>query len=157
MEAALPPRFPNIVPQSKRQMKDVENVATMLLFIETGERSLSQADIDKAFGEREEEWSKQEETVAAFLAAIGFIKEIMNEPGAGAIHGSRLRNQADFYSLFAAIVELQRNQECPSSADAAARLIPWLTSLRDIEPGRCAHQPGARQKPLSRCSPRRIQ
>ncbi|WP_206453351.1 DUF262 domain-containing protein [Aurantimonas marina] len=135
IEEILPSRFPNIAPQSMRQMKDVENVAVMLLFIENGERSLSQADLDKAFGEREEEWAGQAATVAAFQAAIRFIAQIVDGPGANAILTSRLRNQADFYSLFAAVVELQREGNCPSPADAAANLTAWLNNLRGVERG----------------------
>ena len=70
LETILPPRFPNIVSQSKRQMKDVENVAIMLLFLEIGERSLSQSDIDQAFSAREEEWQEQERIVTEFDSSI---------------------------------------------------------------------------------------
>jgi hypothetical protein len=42
IEHKLPPGFPRIASQSKRQMKDVENVANILLFCELGERSISQ-------------------------------------------------------------------------------------------------------------------
>lgn len=135
MEATLPPRFPNIAPQSKRQMKDVENAATMLLFVENGERSLSQADIDHAFAEREEEWGEQDSSVAKFQAAVRYIADIVTHPGGTAIPASRLRNQADFYSLFAAIVELQREQQCPTIAEATARLAAWLEALREVERG----------------------
>jgi hypothetical protein len=135
MEALLPAGFPNIAPQSRRQMKDVENVATMLLFVETGERSLSQADLDKAFSDREEEWPEENATVSTFLAAVRFVAQIFKEPGAAVIQTSRLRNQADFYSLFAAVVELQRQCKCPTSAHAAVNLASWVTTLRDVERG----------------------
>lgn len=137
MEEILPQRFPNIVVQSKRQMKDVENVATMLLFIENGERSLSQIDIDRAFGDREEEWVEQDATVAEFRSAIAYISKIANH-GAGVIPTSRLRNQADFYSLFCAAVELERQDTRPTPEEAAARLIPWLDLLRKFERGEVA-------------------
>ena len=70
METTLPLRFPNIAPQSRRQMKDVENVAMMLLFIESGEKSFSQNDIDKIFAERDEVWFEQDEATKAFSEAI---------------------------------------------------------------------------------------
>jgi hypothetical protein len=135
MAALLPPGFPNILPQSRRQMKDAENVATMLLFVETGERSLSQADLDKAFSDRDEEWPDQNATVATFLEAVRFVAQIFSESSATVIQASRLRNQADFYSLFAAIVELQRQGKCPTSAHAAVSIASWVSILRDIERG----------------------
>jgi len=135
MEERLPPKFPNIAGQSKRQMKDVENVANMLMFIEEGERSLSQSDIDKAFADREEEWPEQEGTVQAFKAGVEFLALMLKELGAAAILGSRMKNQADFYSLFGAIVELQREQKCPNAQEAADRLFQWLQILRRVERG----------------------
>jgi hypothetical protein len=135
MGELLPAGFPNIAHQSKRQMKDAENVATMLLFVETGERSLSQTDLDKAFSDRDEDWPEQNTTVLTFLAAVRFVAQILEEPGAGVIRESRLRNQADFYSLFAAVVELQRQDRCPTADRAAATLASWVNTLRDVERG----------------------
>jgi hypothetical protein len=135
MENLLPSGFPNIAAQSKRQMKDIENVATMLVFVEAGERSLSQTDLDKAFSDREEEWPERDATVSTFQEVVRFIAQILKEPSGGAIQASRLRNQADFYSLFAAVVELQKQGRCPTPADAAARLASWVGILRDVERG----------------------
>ena len=67
------------------------------------------------------------------MNAINFISEILNKPNGSLIASTRLKNQADFYSLFAAVVELQREQRCPTSEDAAARLIAWLAQLREVE------------------------
>jgi uncharacterized protein with ParB-like and HNH nuclease domain len=52
-EATLP-SFPNIAAQSRRQMKDSEFVAQLLLFMEKGVASLSQDALDEAYSEREE-------------------------------------------------------------------------------------------------------
>ncbi len=145
MEALLPQGFPNIAPQSRRQMKDVENVASMLLFVETGERSLSQADLDKAFSDREEEWPEQNTTVSTFETAVRFVAEILREPGAGVIQTSRLRKQADFYSLFAATVELQQQAELPTPAQAAVRLAPWVATLREVERGSVSTDHGSNE------------
>lgn len=135
VEAALPPNFPNVAPQSRRQMKDVENVSTMLLFIENGERSTSQADLDKAYLEREENWPEEGASLGSFRSSIDFISGILAQPGGQAIPATRLRNQADFYSLFAALVELERDGDLPTHAEAADRLLAWLGTLRQVERG----------------------
>ncbi|HEY4045099.1 MAG TPA: DUF262 domain-containing protein [Rhodopila sp.] len=135
MEALLPPGFPNIAQQSRRQMKDIENVAVMLVFAESGERSLSQTDLDKVFSDRDEEWPEQDATVSAFRAAVRFVAKVLQESVANTIQTSRLRNQADFYSLYAAVLELQKQEACPTPADAAARLSAWVIVLREVERG----------------------
>ena len=55
----------------------------------------------------------------------------MNNP----IQTSRLRNQADFYSLFAAVVELQKLFQCPSVLKGADLLSNRLETLRQVERG----------------------
>lgn len=135
IEESLPEKFPNISPQSRRQMKDVENIAVMLMFIEVGEKSLSQADIDKAFADRDEDWPEESGTVAAFRSAMSYISDILSQPVASVITGSRLKNQADFYSLFAAVAELQRGDHAASASEGANRLARWVGVLRETERG----------------------
>lgn len=135
MDDTLPPKFPNITGQSKRQMKDVENVSTMLLFVEQGERGLSQSDIDDAYAIREETWDEQEATIASFRSAVQFIAALLNEPTGQTIASSRMKNQADFFSLFAAVVELHNDKTLPHPEAAAARLSGWLAHMRAWERG----------------------
>lgn len=135
LEAELGAKFPNFLAQSKRQMKDVESVASLLLFIEVGERSFSQSDLDTAFSNREEEWPDQERVVSTFETALGYIKSLLSGPEGDAIRASRLRNQADFYSLFAAVVELDKEEQLPSHQTASARLASWLIRVRAVENG----------------------
>lgn len=135
MEENLPPRFPNIAPQSRRQMKDVENASLMLLFIENGERSVSQIDLDRAYRDREEEWAERTPTTQSFRAAIDYIREVLSAHPDRAIQASRLKNQADFYSLFAAVVEMQRDQTTLPPAQASAKLADWLAELAQVESG----------------------
>ena len=134
MDEVLPERFPNIAPQSRRQMKDVENVSTMLLFVENGERSLSQADLDRAYKDIEEDWADRVDTCRQFRKAIEAISAILNQPQGDTISSSRLKNQADFYSLFAAIVELHRGDQMPSPDLAAQRLKEWLDAIDGFDP-----------------------
>ncbi|MBB3035330.1 hypothetical protein FHR91_002981 [Erythrobacter lutimaris] len=138
MEEKLPQRFPNIAPQSRRQMKDVENASLMLLFIENGERSFSQSDLDKAYRDREEEWPERIATTQTFRDAVDFISQVLTIDTNGTILNSRLKNQADFYSLFGAVVELLRQGSLPIADDAKDRLLEWLDELRDVDQGNVA-------------------
>lgn len=133
MDETLPPRFPNIAPQSRRQMKDVENVSLMLLFIENGERSVSQADLDNAYRDREEEWPDRIKSSQTFRSAIDYINDMIGSDQTGMIQNSRLKNQADFYSLFAAIVELQRSGLVPAPNYGSQRIVTWLGELSAVE------------------------
>ncbi len=129
----LSSNFPNFAAQSKRQMKDIEHVANLLLFIEHGEKSLSQGDLDQAFADRDEEWAKGSEVIEQFRRSLQFVSEILKTEYSSTISNSRLRNQADFYSFFAAIVELKREKNCPEAHDVGHRLSMWLTQLREVE------------------------
>ena len=133
MEIILPSNFPNIASQSRRQMKDVENIATMFLFLEQGERSLSQSDLDRAFSERDDEWINKEIVVREFRDAIYYISSTLDYSRNSYISSSRLRNQADFYSLFGAIVELKREGKLPTPYVAAERLSHWLGRIKEVE------------------------
>lgn len=132
-EGKLPVGFPRIAPQSKRQMKDVENTSVLLLFCEQGERSLGQIDIDAAYSKREDDWEREEKTISEFKSATDILSKILASTEGQLLSGSRLRNQADFYSLFAAIVEGQRKGWKPNIVDAAMALSHWVNKLKEIE------------------------
>lgn len=129
----LPPRFPNIVTQSQRQMKDVEFVATLLLFLERGEKSASQADLDEEFAAREEEWERQKETIEEYNKSVEYIKKITDAPAGNDISLSRLKNQADFYSLFAAISELIREGSEPEPETTKRNLSRWVDRISRLD------------------------
>lgn len=131
MIEALPKNFPRIASQSRRQMKDVELTALLLLLIEEGPRGYSQADLDRAFSERDSEWDTKEEVESSFRESIGYLKCIIKTPEGEEIADSRLRNQADFYSLFGAICTLQKDGRMPKPEETAARLISFINSVDD--------------------------
>lgn len=133
MFESLPTNFPYITRRSRGQMKDVEFVSQLFLFLENGETSISQADLDAAFSKRDIVWENKEDLAQEFSAAILGIKEIL-EAGVGReLIGSRLKNQADFYSLFCAIVELQRNNQKVEPTKAAAALLDFVNTIEDGE------------------------
>ena len=79
-ESKLPTGFPRIASQSKRQMKDVENVANLLLFCELGERSISQLDLDNAYSQREDEWESETEITDIFSRSVDYLHNVTMPP-----------------------------------------------------------------------------
>ncbi|TWU21729.1 hypothetical protein Pla52o_39160 [Novipirellula galeiformis] len=126
----LPPGFPNLQERSRRQMKDVEVVAQMLLFLEEGVKSYSQADLDKAFSDRDEAWDSRSNIEDRFRATVSKIAEVV-AVGEYDLHKTRLKNQADFYSLFAAMSDPTVN-EIPV-ADIANRLAAFIALVENAE------------------------
>ena len=118
--------FPNIDNRSKKQMKDDEMVAELLLYLEEGVKSLNQDYLDKSFSERDIEWENKIQIEQEFRQTIESIKEILTLSKNLKLHQTRLRNQADFYSLFGAITELNRENNLKISEDLGIRIYTFL-------------------------------
>ncbi|CAB3395663.1 DUF262 domain-containing protein [Kyrpidia spormannii] len=132
MAGVLPPNFPSIAQRSRKQMKDVELVAQLLLLIEEGPKSYSQDDLDKAFSDRDQSWDLKEETIDAFKNTIRFLAELLQvNTGDPNLARSRIKNQTDFYSLFGAIHELLQSQQMPELGDVAQRLQTFLQVVEE--------------------------
>ncbi len=129
------PDFPRITQTSRNQMKDVEFVANLLLLLEEGPKGYSVEELDKAFSDRDQSWEGQETYEERFRRANHVIMKLLEEPDGGVIKSSRLRNQADFYSLFGAVEALQAASQLPATNDAARRLVEFLAVVED-EDGR---------------------
>ena len=146
MTKQLPENFPRFDSQSRKQMKDVELVASLLLLIEEGVSGYSQDDLDKAFSDRDATWEDAAETEQRFQRTIEFIAPLISLPPEDPLSRSRLRNQADFYSLFGSIAE------CMKAADPilqepkallAQRLEAFLQIVEDDQ-RRAQHESAAR-------------
>lgn len=129
LEETLPKDFPRIAPASRRQMKDSELVAQLLLLAERGIDSYTQEDLDTAYGDRDEEWDSAAPVEKDARAVISVLEEWSEPLLAGP--AKRLRNQADFYSLFGAILELNRSGDLPGMADAITRLELAMVRVSD--------------------------
>lgn len=120
LEDIMPKDFPRIATASRRQMKDAELVAQLLLLVERGIESYSQDDLDNAYNARDEEWEQavevEEEAREVMKVLVSWADDILSGPS------RRLRNQADFYSLFGAVLQLQRDGNLPDKDTALARL-----------------------------------
>ncbi|HMO85224.1 MAG TPA: DUF262 domain-containing protein [Lacipirellulaceae bacterium] len=126
-------QFPRIAEMSRRQMKDVEIVASLLLFLEEGAKGYSTATLDAAFSSRDEDWPRSGEFVEEFQEAIRYLQRVVRDDGQP-IATSRMRNQADFYSLFGAVATLNRTGDLPNEHDARQSLLRFLELLDSPKP-----------------------
>jgi Protein of unknown function DUF262 len=125
-----PPKdFPRIVDSSKRQMKDVELVVQLLLLTERGVDTQSQNDLDQAYGERDDEWEQADEVQQQFREVVRIIKRWADPLVAG--EARRLRNQADYYSLYGAVLNLYRSSDLPNDSVAVQRLNGFMALVND--------------------------
>lgn len=131
MTTQLPQGFPNIASQSRKQMKDVELVAQILLRLEGEPRGYSTALLDEAFSNRDTEWEPAIEIENTFRSLIATTKEILEtEPGT-ALQRSRIRNQTDFYSLMGALSRC--DLASLDEVEAATRLLAFMEVVEDDE------------------------
>jgi hypothetical protein len=135
----LPRGFPRIAEPSRRQMKDVELAAQLLLLVENGPESFSQDDLDTAYASRDEVWDEEKAVQRRFREVLGYLKNLTATEGSQ-VAGSRLRNQADFYSLFGAVSALKAS-ELPEPQRTTERLAEFISRVDD--PDRWAGDPRA--------------
>ncbi len=126
----LPQGFPRIAPSSRRQMKDIEVAAQLLLLTEVGPLSFSQDDLDQAYSDRDGTWEEKSRVERQLRKALERIGEIAEEP-TGNLAASRMQNQADFFSLVGAVLELLDEKDETPPAEAAARLINFMDAVSD--------------------------
>ncbi len=129
------PDFPRIAPTSRKQMRDVEFVAQLLLLVEEGPKGYSIDDLDTAFSDRDASWDKGQEVEDRFRRTAAALADMLTIPDGAFLRSSRFRNQADFYSLFGAVDSLQTANALPSSKDAVGRLSTFLKVV-EAEEGR---------------------
>ncbi|MGK7953337.1 MAG: DUF262 domain-containing protein [Xenococcaceae cyanobacterium] len=123
--------FPNLNATSKKQMKDVEMVAQLLLFLEEGAKSYSPDHLDKAFTERDSEWENKDEIENEFRNTIEEIGKILDISTDINLSKTRLKNQADFYSLFGAIAELNREKKLIIDRATGLKINDFLEVVQD--------------------------
>lgn len=122
--------FPRIANSSRRQMKDVEFVATLLLLLEEGPKGYSVSAMDAAFSSRDEQWDFESQYEEEFRQIVQYLRDAARTE-ATFLPQSRLRNQTDYYSLFGALSDLKRDGLLPAISDAAPRLEVFLESVED--------------------------
>src|SRR5262249_41009842 len=120
--STLPKNFPFIQASSRKQMRDDEFIAQLLLLIEEGPKSYSQDTLDEAFSSRDPQWEKMDEVVLEYRKIIETIDQIVRNDNTGELARSRLKNQADFYSFVGAISNLSKQRYSVVAAEAFDRL-----------------------------------
>jgi len=143
MEQVLPKNFPHIAKQSRQQMKDVELVSQLLLLIEEGVKAYSQYELDEAFSIRDASWEAKVEVEETFRVVIDFIKRLteLEEPS---VAKTRLKNQADFYSLFGSISQIHKDGKLAEvDPETAARRLCQFTSVVDDDRARSDNRQAA--------------
>lgn len=132
LQRKLPKNFPRLAEQSRKQMKDVEFVSSLLLLLEVGPQSFSQAELDAAYLARDEEWLHRDDVLDRFNRTVDRLQAITSVQEHGqVIISSRLRNQVDFYSLFGALDILDSAGNLPNIDQIAARLAAFVQSIDD--------------------------
>ncbi len=141
MFSDLPHNFPWIPPKSRKEMKDVEFVARLVLFLEEGVKTYRQHDLDIAFNDRDLEWEHQYQITREFDQVINLIKQILDESDESVdLTKTRLKNQADFYSFFAALAELnQEKVDLKVNRETSKRIAKFLEDV-ESEESRQNHQ-----------------
>jgi len=127
----LPKNFPFIQASSRKQMRDDEFIAQLLLLIEEAPKSYSQDALDEAFSKRDTEWERMDEVVLEYRKIIHTIDEIVRSDNTGDLIRSRLKNQADFYSFVGAISNLSRSGHKIVAAEAFSRLRRFVEIVED--------------------------
>ncbi|MEM8830418.1 MAG: DUF262 domain-containing protein [Cyanobacteria bacterium P01_G01_bin.19] len=125
--------FPRIDSRSKKQMKDVEMVSQLLLFLDEGAKTYSSEYLDTAFSERDIEWDDKDDVESEFRHTVETIKKILDLSPSTNLSKTRLKNQADFYSLFGAIAELHREEKLTIDEEVGTRISDFLKTVEDKE------------------------
>jgi hypothetical protein len=112
-------------------MKDIEMVAQLLLFLEEGAKSYSADYLDKAFSDRDIEWETKDEIETEFRKTIIDIKKILELSNNINLPKTRLKNQADFYSLFGAVAELNREGKLIINKETGQKINDFLKVVED--------------------------
>jgi len=128
-------RFPNIATRSRRQMKDVELIAELMLLLEVGPRGYSSLELDEAFLVRDDEWPHKDEVLRRLRAAFTVIRRLTEGDDGQSLVRTRLRNQADFYSLVGAIDRVLVSGVLPEIDEWRQALIAFASGA-DSEDGR---------------------
>lgn len=133
VEPQLPEKFPRVSRRARQTMKDVEIVASLLLLLEEGVKSYSTIGMDEAFAMRDAVWPAAVRVEDEYRRTILKIRELLDysidKEGGWPLLGTRLANQADFYSLFGAVAELRRDNKMPEASLAVERLRRLMSEI----------------------------
>lgn len=94
---------------------------------------MSQTSSNESIHDRDSAWEYEQELTQEFKTVIQLTNDLITECSQGKISvnlcKSRLKNQADFYALFAAIAELNREKRLIISPQVCHQLANFLEAL----------------------------
>lgn len=128
-DETLPRNVPRFAAQAKRQMKDIENTALLLLLTEEGPKGYSQSDLDEAFTKRDQSWEQRNTVENTFRSVTIVLRDLFQQDNNIDLTTTRLRNQADYYSLFGALRDIQATGELPLVKEMRARLNIFMSRV----------------------------
>src|SRR5262249_31587212 len=97
-----------------------------------GPRGYSRDELDEAFTIRDLSWDRRTEIETRLRDAMIALNNILHSsPAAAELTNSRLRNQADFYSLIGAVDALIVEGILPNAQTAAERLLRFVERVDD--------------------------
>lgn len=114
-------------------MKDVEFVSQLFLLIEEGPKGYSSDELDKEFNDRESDWEKENEVVKRFETILNQLTDLVKNDDRDEISKSRLKNQADFYSIFGAFTQLISENFQFIHKDIIKNLKSFLSTVENEE------------------------
>lgn len=123
--------FPRIAHKSMREMKDYEFVSQLFLLIEGGPKGYSSDELDVEFSIRDSDWERKDEIIGKYEQVISHLSNILKSDVDDVICKSRLRNQADFYSLFGAVNQLMVEEFSFDYAQIKNNLTTFLAIVED--------------------------
>lgn len=123
--------FPRIAQASRKQMRDVELVATLCLLLEDGVQSYSADDLDAEFTRREDDWPARFTIEERFKRDVECINQILDALPGENLRQTRLRNIVDYYSLFGAVDRCIEAGTLREPGEAAERVIAFMHVVED--------------------------
>jgi hypothetical protein len=76
------------------------------------------------------DWEERDEAESRFMVTLGCLNSLVRQPAANPLYKTRIRNQADFYSLFTAMADLLHEQrmtcEDPILPHRLSQFIPLV-------------------------------
>lgn len=96
--------IPKFTRSAINKMKDVEYIVQLILMVEDGIKGYLPHELDTEFNNRDLDWDKSRATISTFKKTINKIQKIsmINSD----ILRTRLKNQADFYGIFGALLNI---------------------------------------------------
>ncbi len=118
-----------VTPARIRRMQDVEYVSELYIISSSGVQE-GKDYLDEFYAGFDREIPNEREVDASFFAVQDYLKLVDADYP---LKPTRFSNVADFYSLWAAISQLNANSQLPPPADAARRLKDFSVELDEQE------------------------